>query len=120
MEARGILRGGRFVDGFGGEQYALPEAVTALRGLKSSEKEETFVSLSAADPLNLTGYITPGNRIASLYANRILFKNGVPVAIKEGKDVVFMNDENEEDQWKLKKLLIRRDVQPELRPYLVY
>lgn len=120
MEARGVLRGGRFVDGFGGEQYALPEAVTSLRSLKNSEIEETFVSLSAADPLNLTGYITPGNRIASLYANRILYKNGVPVAIKEGKEIVFMNEESEENQWKLKKLLIRRDVQPELRPYLVY
>ena len=120
MEARGTLRGGRFIDGFGGEQYALPEAVTALRNAKNLNTGETYVSLSAADPLNLTGFITPGSRVASLYSNRILYKNGIPVAIKEGKEVQFMNDEGEEAEWKLKKLLIHRDVQPELRPYLVY
>ncbi|HEX2934247.1 MAG TPA: DEAD/DEAH box helicase [Bacteroidales bacterium] len=120
MEAQGIIRGGRFVDGFGGEQYALPEAVTFLREIKSGESTEELVSISAADPLNLTGFITPGPRVASLYSNRILYRQGIPVAIKEGKDVQFLNAMDEETQWKLKKLLIHHNVQPELRPYLAY
>jgi ATP-dependent Lhr-like helicase len=122
MEARGTIRGGRFLEGFGGEQYALPEAVASLRELKKQALEavDAFVSVSGADPLNLTGYITPGKRVPALYGNRILYKNGTPVAIKEGKDIAFIKDEDEETKWKLKKLLIQRNVQPELRPYLVY
>lgn len=120
MEAQGTIRGGRFVDGFGGEQYALPEAVTWMRKINKEEPEDKYVSISAADPLNLTGFITPGKRVPALYNNRILYLNGAPVAIKEGKDVVFVRDEDEDTQWKLKKMLIHRDVQPELRPYLVY
>ncbi len=122
MEARGTIRGGRFVDGIGGEQYALPEAVTQLREFKKEQENtsDSYISISAADPLNLTGFITPGKRVPGLYSNRILYSKGSPVAIKEGKEVTFVNDEDEETKWKLKKLLIRRDVQPELRPYLIY
>lgn len=119
MEARGTIRGGRFVEGFGGEQYALPEAVSAVRSLRKQEQTEKYVSISASDPLNLTGYITPGKRVPSFYGNRILYKNGVPVALKEGKDVIFMNDFDAETQWNLKKILLHREIQPELRPYLV-
>lgn len=118
MEARGIIRGGRFVEGFGGEQYALPEAVSALRSLKKEEPKESYVTISAADPLNLTGFITPGKRIPSFYGNRILYLNGTPIACKEGKDVIFMNETDPENEWNLKKILLHRDVQPELRPYL--
>ena len=118
MEARGIIRGGRFVDGFGGEQYALPEAVSAMRSLKKEEPQESFVTISAADPLNLTGFITPGKRIPSFHGNRILYRNGVPVAFKEGKEVIFIDESNPETEWNLKKTLLQRDIQPELRPYL--
>lgn len=120
MEARGLIRGGRFVDGFGGEQYALPEAVSFLRSLRKEVQEEKIVSISAADPLNFTGFITPGRRIPAFHGNRILYRNGMPVAYKEGKDVVFTVDFDQETEWKLKKILLHRDVQPELRPYLTY
>ena len=122
MEAHGTIRGGRFVDGIGGEQYALPEAVTLLRELKKETTEDTevFIPISAADPLNLTGYLTPGKRVPGLYSNRILYKRGTPVAIKEGKEITFEGNPDEETKWNLKKLLIRREVQPELRPYLIY
>ncbi|HEX3010289.1 MAG TPA: hypothetical protein VHO90_22015, partial [Bacteroidales bacterium] len=119
MEARGIIRGGRFVEGFGGEQYALPEAVSVVRSLRKQEPSESFISISAADPLNLTGFITPGKRIASFYGNRILYRNGIPVACKEGKEVIFLEETDQETLWNMKKLLLHRDVQPELRPYLV-
>lgn len=118
MEAQGTIRGGRFVDGFGGEQYALPEAVSALRSLKNKESAEVLVSVSASDPMNLTGYITPGRRIASFHGNRILYNNGNPVAFKEGKEIGFFGNPDQGMQWNLMKMLVHRDVQPELRPYL--
>src|SRR5690606_4257332 len=67
MELRGEVRGGRFVDGVWGEQFALPEAVPGLRETRRRAKPGMLVSISAADPLNLTGIITPGKRVSSLY-----------------------------------------------------
>jgi ATP-dependent Lhr-like helicase len=118
MEAQGTIRGGRFVDGFGGEQYALPEAVSAMRSLKKKEPEDILISISASDPLNLTGYITPGRRIAAFHGNRILYSKGSPVAFKEGKEIGFFGNPDQGTQWNLMKLLVHREVQPELRPYL--
>jgi ATP-dependent Lhr-like helicase len=63
LEARGVVRGGRFVNGFVGEQYALPEAVDTLRSIRRSEPTGESVQLSACDPLNLVGIIVPGERI---------------------------------------------------------
>jgi ATP-dependent Lhr-like helicase len=63
LEARGELRGGRFVQGFSGEQYALPEAVASLREFRNRERSGDLVTLSAADPLNLAGIVTPGRRV---------------------------------------------------------
>jgi ATP-dependent Lhr-like helicase len=79
-EARGELRGGRFVQAFSGEQFALPEAVEALRAVRRiPRKGVELVSLSACDPLNLAGILTPGARIPALPQNRINFVDGVPV-----------------------------------------
>ena len=63
MEARGELRGGRFVQGFAGEQYALPEAVTTLRKIRNKPRQGDFIAISAADPLDLSGVITPERRV---------------------------------------------------------
>jgi ATP-dependent Lhr-like helicase len=84
LEARGEVRGGRFVEGFYGEQFALPEAVGLLRKLRKQEKSGELVSLSAADPANLQGLITPGPRIPALRKNRVLFRDGHPIAALEG------------------------------------
>ena len=65
MEARGEIRGGRFVDGFLGEQFALPEAVVALRDMRRATVTTALV-VAAADPLNLAGIVTPGPRVSSL------------------------------------------------------
>lgn len=70
MELRGEIRGGRFVAGFSGEQFALPEAVPLLREVRKSPPE-TPVHVSAADPLNLRGILTPEERIASLAQRRV-------------------------------------------------
>ena len=69
MEARGTARGGRFVTGFVGEQYALPEAVEALRQARRRERSGEIVRLAAVDPLNLTGVITPGPRVPAVRGN---------------------------------------------------
>src|SRR5690606_8048085 len=91
MEARGELRGGRFVQGMSGEQFALPEAIGALREARKREDGE-LVMLSASDPLNLLGIVTPGQRLPALPGNRLLLRDGVPVAVRVGKQVEFVQD----------------------------
>jgi ATP-dependent Lhr-like helicase len=88
LEARGEIRGGRFVAGFPGEQYALPEAVQQLRAVRRKPPAGHFVTLSAADPLNLAGILTPGRKIAAIASNRVLFRDGIPIAAREGGDLV--------------------------------
>jgi ATP-dependent helicase Lhr and Lhr-like helicase len=86
-EARGEIRGGYFVSGVSGEQFALPEAIGLLRSIrKQAEQHETIV-ISGADPLNLLGIITPGPRVAALTSNRILFSDGLPVASLEAGEI---------------------------------
>ncbi|GJL56976.1 MAG: ATP-dependent DNA helicase [Nitrospirales bacterium] len=81
MEWRGEIRGGRFVSGFTGEQYALPEAVESLRAVRrDTQSDPQDVRISAADPLNLVGIILPGERVSSNSSRNILFRHGVPVS----------------------------------------
>jgi len=84
MEARGTARGGRFVNGFAGEQFALPEAVDALRRVRRSERSGEVIRLSAADPLNLAGIITPGARITAIRANTVVYRDGIPLDEGQG------------------------------------
>lgn len=80
LEARGEVRGGRFVSGFGGEQYALPEAVSLLRKLRREPAPGELITISASDPLNLVGIVTPGARIPQVPSTRIMLRDGVAVA----------------------------------------
>jgi ATP-dependent helicase Lhr and Lhr-like helicase len=84
LEARGEIRGGRFVSGMSGEQFALPDAVDHLREIRRSGEDERLIAISAADPLNLAGIITPGDRLRAVAGNRIVYRNGVPIAAMEG------------------------------------
>jgi ATP-dependent helicase Lhr and Lhr-like helicase len=118
MEARGEVRGGRFVDGVWGEQFALAEAVAKMRSLKKEEKKGTLVCISAADPLNLQGVITPGRKIPSYLGNRILYRDGIPVAVYESEEVSFLIPVDHAEKWELHNTLIRRNISPKLRPYL--
>jgi ATP-dependent Lhr-like helicase len=79
LEARGTIRGGRFVTGFVGEQYALPEAIEALRAMRRRERSGEIVRLAAVDPLNLVGILTPGPRIPAVRRNVVVYHDGVPV-----------------------------------------
>jgi ATP-dependent Lhr-like helicase len=87
MEDRGEVRGGRFVDGFSGEQFALPEALGLLRQPVEKNDRPVFTVISACDPLNLGGLITPGVKTPAVTANRILLENGLPVARVMGEEL---------------------------------
>ena len=90
LEARGEIRGGRFVAGFSGEQFALPEAVGRLREVRRQDARETLISLSGADPLNLAGILTPGPKLPALTGNRVLYRDGIPLALLQGNYVQFL------------------------------
>ena len=107
LEARGEIRGGRFVAGFSGEQYALPEAIGLLREVRRRPQSDEWISLSAADPLNLIGILTPGQRLAALTGNRLLYRDGLPVAALAGGKVQFLTTLDERDQWEAEKRLMR-------------
>jgi len=117
LEAQGRIRGGRFVAGFAGEQYALPEAVTALRRSRRKPKSGELTSISAADPLNLVGILTPGHRVPSTPKNRILFRDGVPIAFHEGSETHFLEDP-EDQRWALTQALRRQPVPRSVQAYL--
>src|ERR687892_1783854 len=90
LEARGEIRGGRFVAGISGEQFALPEAVGMLRSIRREGAQESMISISAADPLNLAGIITPGTRITAHTGNRVLYHDGAPIAALESGETRFL------------------------------
>jgi ATP-dependent helicase Lhr and Lhr-like helicase len=118
LEARGEIRGGRFVAGFAGEQFALSEAIAMLRTVRRTEPAGTLVSVSAADPLNLIGIVLPGSRLPVIPANRILYRDGLPIAILETGEVRFLVELEKAAEWKARTALIRRPVPPQLRAYL--
>jgi ATP-dependent Lhr-like helicase len=118
LEARGEVRGGRFVDGVWGEQFALPEAVAELRGVRRRALSGEMISVSAADPVNLTGILTPGDRVGGLYGNRILYRDGVPIAVKDGGEIRILTTTAPEERWAVEKALVSRSITPGLRPYL--
>jgi ATP-dependent helicase Lhr and Lhr-like helicase len=107
LEARGEIRGGRFVAGFSGEQFALPDAVGLLREIRRRPASGQWVSLSGADPLNLIGILTPGQRLAALTANRVVYRDGLPVAALTGGKAQFLTELETADQWEAEKRLVR-------------
>jgi len=79
LEARGEIRGGRFVDGFLGEQFALPVAVESLRATRKVPPSGEVVTISAADPLNLVGIIVPGERVPAISGRVVSYRDGVAI-----------------------------------------
>ncbi|HVV87402.1 MAG TPA: DEAD/DEAH box helicase, partial [Kofleriaceae bacterium] len=88
LEARGEIRGGRFVHGFVGEQFALPEALDELRGLRALPAVPEVCKVAATDPLNLVGILIPGARVPAVIGNAVLYRDGVPIASREAGTVV--------------------------------
>jgi ATP-dependent Lhr-like helicase len=84
LEDRGEIRGGRFVDGFLGEQFALPVAVDSVRALRKRDAVQETITLSAADPLNLVGILVPGERVPAISGNSVTYRDGaaaLPIAV---------------------------------------
>lgn len=86
LEARGEVRGGRFVAGFSGEQFALPEALDALRKVRKATPSADVIVVNATDPLNLVGIVTPGLRIPANSSNRIAFIDGEAIGVQLGEE----------------------------------
>ncbi|HTD14062.1 MAG TPA: DEAD/DEAH box helicase [Chthoniobacterales bacterium] len=117
LEARGEIRGGHFVAGISGEQYALPEAVGLLRTIRKNAPKGDLIPISAADPLNLTGVLTLGLRVAAISAHRVLLRDGVPtVALKAGQLVPLTQGVDAVDQATERALKIG-SMPAALRPY---
>jgi ATP-dependent Lhr-like helicase len=117
LEARGEIRGGRFVSGMSGEQFALPEAVGQLRAIRRLGGGDTLVAVGGADPLNLTGIITPGERITGVTRNRILYRDGVPVLALEAGEAKPIGPE-EPPTPEMMQVLLRKSISPALRARL--
>ncbi|HEX5959444.1 MAG TPA: helicase-related protein [Hyphomicrobiaceae bacterium] len=110
LESRGEIRGGRFIAGIPGEQYALPEAVGLLRETRRKKPEGRLASISAADPLNLIGILTPGPRLPALAGNRLLLEDGLPVAALAGGEVKVLAQPSGISEWELRSALLGRRV----------
>ena len=115
-EARGEIRGGYFVGGVSGEQFALPGAIGLLRSIRKGPSNGELITLSAADPLNLQGILTPGPRIASLTASRILFRDGLPIAALEAGEIRKVSEADVSDS-QIETALRVGKLRPSLRPY---
>jgi ATP-dependent helicase Lhr and Lhr-like helicase len=107
LEARGEIRGGRFVAGFSGEQYALPEALGLLRRTRREQRPDQWISLSGADPLNLVGILTPGIRLPALTGNRLVYRDGIPMAVLAGGKVQVLVALDDAAQWEAQNRLLR-------------
>jgi len=123
LEAQGDIRGGYFVSGVSGEQFALPEAVGLLRAIRrqrsrnGQEPRSELITISAADPLNLVGILAPGPRIAAVTAHRILLRDGTPVAALKADQLIPLEPEAIEPDYQLEKTLRVGTLSPALRPY---
>jgi len=113
-EARGEIRGGYFVNGVGGEQFALPEAVGLLRSLRKEKAGGELVVLSAVDPLNIS--LGTGRRVTAVRGNRVLFRDGVPIAALEAGEIKHLEGDPGAEPTVEQALKIGR-LPPALRPY---
>jgi ATP-dependent Lhr-like helicase len=91
LEARGEIRGGYFVAGLSGEQFARPEAIALLRSIRKTAPDGELVAISAADPLNLVGILTAEPRVAAITAHRILLRDGEPIAALKAGEITRIN-----------------------------
>jgi ATP-dependent Lhr-like helicase len=107
LESRGEIRGGRFVAGFSGEQFALPDAIATLRAVRRKQPSGEWLSISGADPLNLVGILTPGPKLPALTGNRLLYRDGIAVALLVGGEVQFLETLDAASEWEAHKALLR-------------
>lgn len=106
LEARGEIRGGRFVAGVAGEQFALPEAVGLLREVRKRPLMGEMLAVSAVDPLNQLGTLLPGSKVPALAANRILYRDGMPLAVLIAGKPQWLVELDEAGQLEARRLLL--------------
>jgi ATP-dependent Lhr-like helicase len=110
LEMRGEIRGGRFVAGVAGEQFALGEAVERLRRMRDEPARDEWQVISAADPLNLVGIITRDARVPATHANRVLFVDGRPIAASESRQLRWLTDTDDAARRRATQLLLGPDT----------
>jgi ATP-dependent Lhr-like helicase len=108
-EARGEIRGGRFIAGLNGEQFGLPEAVDALRALRRKNVSGQYLKASACDPLNLVGILTPGARVQAVLGNKVVYRDGVPVASMENSRILYFVPMDDSEKALVLRLLDERN-----------
>ena len=118
LEARGEIRGGRFVAGITGEQFALPEAVGLMREMRRAPPSPAWISLSAADPLNLIGSIMPGPKVPALTNNRVLYRDGVAVAALVAGEIQWLQELEPREMREAESALVKRQARSPLLAYL--
>jgi ATP-dependent Lhr-like helicase len=107
LEARGEIRGGRFVAGLSGEQFALPEAVGALRQVRRQTPDGELLALSASDPLNLVGTVLPGSKVPRLPGARVLYRDGIALATLVAGNVETLASLTPDDERSVRSTLLR-------------
>jgi ATP-dependent Lhr-like helicase len=117
LEARGEIRGGYFVSGASGEQFALPEAIGLLRSIRKADPAGEWIVINAADPLNLLGILASGPRITAITANRILLRDGLPIAALVAGEIKQLNPAGDLDASEMQRMLTVGKLAPALRPY---
>jgi ATP-dependent Lhr-like helicase len=121
MEARGEVRGGRFVEGFSGEQFALPDAAEQLARQAHTGNEGQLVAISGCDPANLTGLVTPGERVPGRSGQVVAYRDGVPVAHRSGEQFLPLTDLAPGEEWAVRALLFgARTPAPPTRDLLAF
>jgi ATP-dependent Lhr-like helicase len=118
LEARGEIRGGRFVAGITGEQFALPEAVGLMREMRRAPPSPAWISLSAADPLNLIGSIMPGPKVPALTNNRVLYRDGVAVAALVAGETQWLQELEPREMREAESALVKQQAGSPLLAYL--
>jgi ATP-dependent Lhr-like helicase len=117
LEARGQVRGGRFVNGLSGEQFALPEAIPVLRETRRRRQDTSdqhdandgaYVCVAATDPLNLVGTLLPGDKVPAVAGNRLLFRDGVPVAALAAGEFNYIEETDAATREQMRACLARR------------
>ena len=107
LEARGEIRGGRFVSGLAGEQFALPEAIPLLREVRRRAHDGSLIAVCGVDPLNLAGTLLPGAKVPALVSNRLVYRDGLPVAAEIAGKQVFWSELDQVVMEQVRSKLIR-------------
>ena len=109
LEARGEIRGGRFVSGLAGEQFALPEAIPLLREVRRRPHDGSLIAVCGVDPLNLAGTLLPGAKVPALASNRLVYRDGLPAAAEIAGKQVFWVELDQQSAAELHNKLIRHN-----------